>query len=1358
MILLACWIPAICVVQAEGYPSDLVSPGWLASDLMVDGVRMGGYSKTVSDGTRVFALLHNGNIARINPALGTVDVLQGSGRFMGGYYEMNLDGDYILFSSSNREFENSSDVDNIHIDVLDLVSGTWRERKTVTVPGSAFGRTKASVYKDELRVTLELGKILRWKASDMTQLPTLSIPPGQFAFSNKLTAICATSVGSEFCAGITYDKHLVFENNGVIRKQKLSQMYESVDSVLISGEFIVVSDGVQGIQVWDKSKIGQAPRSVARPWGFDSKYSLWNSRFLLSVPGIVNEEQYHLLTVTDLGKPPSASPITIQLSPEFTVRGPIGISGGYFWALSASDAPGKQLFRFPIAGSANMVAVDVAPAHAFESDGKLRFQVTADRPLTSPVVVSLRTRPGSAREGIDYVKYEGSVTLTPAKPTAEVVVTVLQDQELESYESLILEIMGVSDGAWKKRLFTTGVIEGSGFRRLKDIPPPPSSAGTSVYLNDWVVTGQGVVAKSPVDGSSSAFFIYRNGGTSWERLHELGMVPTYDSSGRRIIDTLGNRIVVAVNRVQPNVMEAFTLIAVDLASNEVLKTADTLQRKAWLHPHGLVFPSLNYSSVITNLPFGNEGNTWTVNVAGGSGNYLRLNDSYLVRANSPNDYQLVNFSDGTVAGQFPPLDVDSESGGFILGLNRSSNGRCGVIVNNSGAGYPCHTFPLESGVTPEDAGELMDNGIAFCLKPYAQQSTYQAIDGNTGAVLTTVNTEHPGGSISAGSGMLAFSLPGNKTGLLETTPRLPVLRELQVTRTEGGDPSSWQLHLSETSSFPITVGISTTSAEVSPRTVRVTIPAGQSSVPFPMSVVDDNIPEQEAKIRLSVTLDGNGFNRTFDMGVTIPANDFKYLTKLEFAAEGTAISLHPSGIVFGDGISRGAAEIRYKKAVTLPVAGSTASFGHAVGLNKKHMVVGAPLRSYSADVKSPLLTSFVFVYHRKTGKLVSQYSDTTRGSAFGSVLHVNESRAFIGAPAISRGGVATGYAFGKTAPTRYKHPKANQKATRFGTAITSKGKSVWIGAPGDVRGKVFEYDVVSGKLRKTILPPAKVGGNFGQAIVVTGSTIAISAPNRRGSSAVFLFNMTNGKLLKTISTPFADGGLFGASLAVPDEGILAVGCPVSKFSPAGGVMLYDLKGTDYRLITMLLPPRKGSDPDSLQSWRNLGMAAGLSGADGILGVARSQSKNLLDVTEVRRTDDWPATPSVGLIDLKDILPSKTKTMAWTAAAPDAESDNPWEKALGSGATDETCKLVIQGDKTGMSLRLPEIPSLAPEAQLILERSDDLDNWIPVAVLENGGKDGWRLLEETGGFILGPASLPIPAGERTMFYRIRCQAP
>lgn len=873
-------------------------------------------------------------------------------------------------------------------------------------------------------------------------------------------------------------------------------------------------------------------------------------------------------------------------------------------------------------------------------------------------------------------------------------------------------------------------------------------------MGDWILTESGVVARLPVDSTTSGFFIYRNGGSSWERLDALGTVAGHEFQWKRIIDTQGSRIVVAVDRVQPGAMEAYSLIAFDLQTNEILKSADGRSRTAWLHPQGLVMPY----SPLENLPFAGGGSGWTLpEPQGGGVYYFGFNEKFFVRSSYQFGCQLMNFSDGTVAGDFPPLKPEAGKGDFALAVNdRLYQNKHGVILNKSGTGYPYHPFEIETAVAVEDAGVLLDRGIVLSLKPVNGNSVYQAIDGTTGAVLTTLTSDNAGEFISGASGVFAYIRKGNKTGRLDTNPNLPTLLDLQVTRKEGGDPSPWMLRLSESTTFPITVSISTSSGEITPKSANVIIPAGASSVPLPMSVVDDSIPELDETIPLAVTLNGNGHTRQFAVSVKIAANDFRYLANPEYAANATSIAVHPSGVVFGDSIHRGAAEVRYQKVVMLPVVTSTASFGHAVGLNKKYMVVGAPLHNFPVGTPASQQNNFVFVYNRKTGKLVSQYKDSTRNSAFGSVVHVTGSHYFVGAPDISKGGEATGFAFGKTKQQRYKHPNAKLKASRFGTAIASVGKSVWIGAPGDGKGKVFQYDVASGKLRKTIVPPVGTGGNFGQAIVTIGSTIAVSAPVKSGDATVFLFNATSGKLVKTIRTPFADGGLFGASLAVLNGNILAVGCPTSKFSPAGGVMLYDVSGAGYRLVTMLLPPKKSDDEEDRQVLKNLGMAGGLSGADGILGVVSLSAKNLLDVTELRRDEDWPVPPLISLLDLTEVLQSKANTAP--VFAPETVAGTPWEKALGSGATEETCKLVIEADANGMKLRLPEIDSLATGTELVLERSADLDKWAPVATLSNGGSDGWQPHGEAAAIKPGDTSLPILPDEKAVFYRIRCQAP
>lgn len=1344
-------------VRGEEFATEAVSPGWVVSDLVADGVAQRSFSRVLSNDSWIYALMGNQDTAKIDPVLGITQIIKGPPRILPSSPNVDLEGNFIFMVSIRSEWVNSVNVQYLDLDVLDLSSGTWWDRLSEVVPESYGWESKATVHNGEIRVTSGIGKILRWKVSDRTPLPTLSLPPGEFEYGERITAVFSTTVGAEFCVGVTMDDNLVFEKNGVFRRQKLSRGYLAMGAAVTTSEFIAVRLQGEGMHVWNKAKITQAPR-VIDPGGWqDNRTAFWKNRFLLSVPTWVNLQKDRVLTITDLTQPASAKPLSLPMPPEFTPGRAIGIIGGHFW--SQNNLTGvERLSRVPVSAGSLMLGVDVAPARAFESEGKLRFQVTADRPLTAPVTVNLQTRSGSATEGVDYVKYQGSVTLTPAKPAAEVTVTLLPDQEVESYESLILEITGVSGGAWRTRPFTTGVIEGSGFQRLKDVPAPPAFAINYYHVPEWVMTSQGVVAKSPVDQTSSGFFIYRNGGTDWERLQALGTVPTaVDRWGYRILGTRGDHLLVAMDRVPAGTSKPYTLVVLDLVTGVVVKTVDARERKAWLHSNGLIVPEGTSGAVLENHAFGDGGTDWSLPDSMYGSTFLGLNDTYFLSDSYAAGSRLMKVSDGSAAGPFPKLEPEAASDRFVLAASRAGVLNIhGVILNASGAGYPCTTFEIEYNPDEGDPGELLESGFVFCPKTYTSPASYQALDVITGAVVTTLRRDVTEGRLSASGGILAFNQQGNKVGLLDTTSRLPVVRDVQVTRTEGDTTSPWMLNLSEAAPFPIDITVSTSSADLSAKTATVTIPAGNISVPFPLSVVDDSIPESDETAAVTLTVTGNGYSRASVLTVKIPANDFRYLAKPEFATRGTSATVDPEGPAFGNSLDRVAGDVRYKKAVTLEVANSWASFGHAVGLNKKYLVVGAPYQAHPVGAKSPVLTNYVFVHERKTGKKVGQLSDTTRGSAFGSVVHVTDSWFFAGAPGITTGGVVTGQAFGKPDVKRYKHPNAKSKKTRFGTAIASKGKSVWIGAPGDGKGKVFEYDVASGKLKRTILPPAAAGGNFGQAVVVVGSRIAISAPGMVAST-VFFFNAKDGKLSETLHTPFTDGGLFGASLAALDGRTLAVGCPESLFSPAGGVFLYDLPASGAKFITMLLPPKKSTKSDSSQVLQNMGMGGGLSGASGFLGVVSLGAKNLLDVTE--RRDEGHVVPVVAFLDISEYLPSKTKSTPASAPEPaEPVAATAWEKAMGSGATEETCKLMLDSEGPAMTLRLPQVETLAPGTRLVLERSGDLHEWVEIAVLSGDTATGWQPVGETGALQPGATSLPLVPGGDSLFYRIRCHAP
>lgn len=1371
------WITLV-VLTASGraagnFDSDFTSPGWTRSDLTLNGEKLD-ISQTISDKSGIYAYLESGEVVRIDPATVQVTSLGNLPTRLDDVH-LTLSGGCLLFSGINYLLDPVAGyAKQLTLDVLDLKTSQWKARKSILL-GSAGDHLSVTpvpaVHRGEVRLILDSGKIFRWKLADMSELPSLVVPPDPNLLYTVLQTIIGTSVGDEFCCGTTYGyvgigkkSQLVLEKNGAFRMINIPGSYYPRSAAMSSDAFIVlpvdndnsVSNKPDGVLIWDKAKINQPARLMSYGSAHQYRYAIWENRFLARIPSYSNEDS-RVMEVADLSKA-GVAVMSIPLPAEYSVGKASGFGSGCFWTLDSPGAVGKPFHRLDVPSAPVLVSVDVASARAMEGEGKLKFRVSADRTLTSPVVVSLKTVGGSAKEGVDYVKYEGTVTLTPKQPVADVVVTILQDRELESYESMILEITKVT-GAWKKRAFTTGVIEGSGFFQLGDISAPAPGANSLNFPYEWIQTRQGVVAKFSAGGSRTALYILRNGATAWQRLDALG---TNDSFGRQIIDAQGDRIVSTTDVTDfSNSLNAQTLMVMDLSTGEILKTVDTFSSEAILDSDGLVTRMSNPPR-LAKLSFGSSGDAWSIPAdQGGSNPYFRISDKLFAQTDSSSGYQIRQLSDGSVTGLVAagcqPLAV---AGDFAFGsVNVGNYETATSIVNSSGTGYPYH------GLGEIDYGyggipgipALSDTGILFFDRSQSWNPRMDVVDCKTGAVLVS-RPRVGGGPVSLSSGVLTFNETGKKLTRLSLFPRIPRLRETKTVRKEGENPQNWMVGLSEAADFPITATFTTTSGELTPGNATVTIPAGTASIPCPVHVKDDNIPENDQTVDLKVTLSGNGVTQSYNVSVLILANDFEYLKGPKNATEGSAIALHPSGILIGDAMKRGAVELRSRKVVQSPDPKSSSSFGQAVGLNSSYMVVGSPFLYYTFGEKPPKPTSFVCVYDRKTGKLVKRYDESTKGSSFGSVVCVTGNRFFVGAPGLAKGGVVTGYGFGKTAPTQFKHPNPNAGKTRFGTAIASKGATVWIGAPRDGRGMVYQYDVLSGKLRKTIKNPVTAGKSFGQAIAFVGTKIAISAPTRDAKAAVIIFD-SSGKQLKTIQTPFKDGGLFGASLAALDETTLIVGCPNSGFSPYGGLLIYDISGSGYKLLSMLLPPKKPVDDPEWEPWmRGLGISGGLSSVDGVVGVAWAHLEDPLDVAEAHGLNDSSVIPYVALLDFSKYLSSPSKVKA--APMQLVQETTPWEKALGQGASDADCEISVTRGAAGISVTLPQIASLAGGAVLVLETSADMDEWLPAATISGAEAGAWKSL--TNDVLIdkvnNQAVFAAGEGEKSRFFRIRCQVP
>lgn len=152
----------------------------------------------------------------------------------------------------------------------------------------------------------------------------------------------------------------------------------------------------------------------------------------------------------------------------------------------------------------------------------------------------------------------------------------------------------------------------------------------------------------------------------------------------------------------------------------------------------------------------------------------------------------------------------------------------------------------------------------------------------------------------------------------------------------------------------------------------------------------------------------------------------------------------------------------------------------------------------------------------------------------------------------------------------------------FGSSLAIEGNTLVVGAPGNgVDGKVYVFNNVNGvwRLQQTLQQPAGVTGNtnFGSAVALSRSTIAVGAPSQAPGS-VYVFVKDNAgnwaqQARLTPADPANTAGGLGASVAVVDDSIIA-GAPgtlAGAINLTGAAYIFGRKNNVWSQQSVFLP-------------------------------------------------------------------------------------------------------------------------------------------------------------------------------------------
>lgn len=204
-------------------------------------------------------------------------------------------------------------------------------------------------------------------------------------------------------------------------------------------------------------------------------------------------------------------------------------------------------------------------------------------------------------------------------------------------------------------------------------------------------------------------------------------------------------------------------------------------------------------------------------------------------------------------------------------------------------------------------------------------------------------------------------------------------------------------------------------------------------------------------------------------------------------------------------------------------------------------------------------------------------------------------------------------------------PAAKQVAnSNFGAAVAVYGSTVAVGAPGPASsaGAVYLFNASNGAAIKTLEPTGigsggSAGDLFGSAVAIAGDWVIVGACNDdNGQGSVYVFNLKTLVNTKVQVAGGSAGDHLGASLAV-EGNLLAVGCP--GVNNKGAAYLYDLGTTGIPLIKKIQPAAATT--------------ASLTG----YSIAMHQGRLALGAPQ--------ANSAKGIVHLVELIPSAESTMA-----------------------------------------------------------------------------------------------------------------
>lgn len=257
-----------------------------------------------------------------------------------------------------------------------------------------------------------------------------------------------------------------------------------------------------------------------------------------------------------------------------------------------------------------------------------------------------------------------------------------------------------------------------------------------------------------------------------------------------------------------------------------------------------------------------------------------------------------------------------------------------------------------------------------------------------------------------------------------------------------------------------------------------------------------------------------------------------------------------------------------EEGVRVPDGGS--KFGFAVALpTGDHsadsaldlVLVGAP-SSYTTCVKAGAAYLFSAVTGAQTAKLIA--SDCTGTDEFGYSVAIHAGLAIIGARLHQNGGTSSGaiYVFdcGTGVQQRKIVPSRLESLAMFGASVAAHSGLMLVGSPKEDTtavdsGAVYVYDVVSGDLRRKLVPPsATINSRFGASVATFNGAAIVGSPMHtawRGAAHLFADATSSAGPTELAALGLMAGDAYGSSVALGAD-VAIVGAPSARSQNGAG--------------------------------------------------------------------------------------------------------------------------------------------------------------------------------------------------------------